>query len=86
MKIIDLRNWMLIPEFLEELNFSVDTNIPLFVYPRLAIALFRINPENIEFKIISREMVTPFTTDGGAAVLAPNWDLIHPLINDIFGQ
>jgi LCP family protein required for cell wall assembly len=79
-------NWRFLPEVLKLLYSSVDTNVPLLVYPRLAIALIRTNPENIDFKLISREMVLPFTTEGGAAVLAPNWEMINPLINDIFGQ
>jgi LCP family protein required for cell wall assembly len=86
LKLVEPRNWRLIPNFIEALNFSLDTNIPFMSYPGLTVALLRTAPEDIEYKMISRDMVIPFTTEGGAAVLAPNWDLIHPLIDDVFGQ
>jgi polyisoprenyl-teichoic acid--peptidoglycan teichoic acid transferase len=85
-KIIKLENWQYFPQFIQTLNTSFDTNIPLYLYPRLAIAILRTNADEVDFRVISREMVTPFTTEGGAAVLAPNWELINPLINDVFGQ
>jgi LCP family protein required for cell wall assembly len=86
MKMIEIKNWKHIPSLIISISRSVDTNIPVYLYPRLVYTFIRTNPEDIDFRIISREMVTPFTTDGGAAVLAPNWDLIHPLIRELFDQ
>lgn len=86
MKMIEIKNWKHIPSLIGSISRSVDTNIPVYLYPRLVFTFIRTNPEDIDFRIISREMVTPFTTDGGAAVLAPNWDLIHPLIRELFDQ
>jgi hypothetical protein len=31
-------------------------------------------------------MITPFTTAGGAQVLLPNWELINPVVMEMFGQ
>jgi polyisoprenyl-teichoic acid--peptidoglycan teichoic acid transferase len=86
LKTIKLENWKYIPQLIEAASHSVDTNIPIYMYPRIAFALLRTNPDNIDYRIISREMVIPFTTAGGAAVLAPNWELIHPLIHELFDQ
>jgi len=56
------------------------------MWPRLGLILLYTGPNNISESIITREMVTPFTTDQGANVLLPNWDLIHNLIGQVFGK
>lgn len=86
LKFLDISNWKYISQFIEVLTSTIDTNIPPYLIPKFVIALFRTGPDKVDFRIISREMITPFTTDGGAAVLAPNWELIQPLLIDIFGQ
>lgn len=65
---------------------SIDTNVPLWVWPRLAGALLRAGPNGIDSRTITRLMATPFTTDQGASVLIPNWDLINPVLKEMFGQ
>lgn len=85
-KMLDIDNWKYIPQIIEVLSTTIDTNIPPYLIPKFLIALLRTGSDNIDFRIISREMISPFTTDGGAAVLAPNWELIQPLLTDIFGQ
>jgi hypothetical protein len=40
----------------------------------------------VEARTITREMVVPFQTSGGAQVLAPNWDAINPVLKQMFGQ
>lgn len=62
----------------------LDTNIPLWQWPRLSIALLRSGPDGIDRYIINRDMVTPYTTNLGASILLPNWDSIHSLFMDIF--
>jgi len=39
----------------------------------------------MDSQTITREMVTPFQTSQGAQVLAPNWDVINPLLKRMFG-
>lgn len=64
----------------------VDTNLPVWQWPRLGLALLRATlTGNIDSCTIEREMVTPYVTAGGGQVLLPNWDLIHPLIAEMFG-
>ncbi len=65
---------------------SVDTNLPAWLWPRLGLALLRASIGGFDSHTISRDMVTPFTTEGGAAVLLPNWELIHPLVRELFGN
>ncbi len=76
--------WVRIPTVVRALLNSVDTNIPKWMWPRLGFALLRSGPNGIESYLINRDMVTPMTTPQGASVLAPNWDLIHPLIREVF--
>jgi LCP family protein required for cell wall assembly len=64
----------------------VDTNLPAWQWPRLAVALLRAGLSGADHRTLTRDMVTPFTTSEGAQVLAPNWDRIHPLIQEMFGR
>jgi polyisoprenyl-teichoic acid--peptidoglycan teichoic acid transferase len=64
---------------------AMDTNLPLWHWPRIGFAMLRSGSDGIDNRTISREMVLPFTTDGGAQVLAPNWDQIRPVVREMFG-
>jgi LCP family protein required for cell wall assembly len=78
--------WLHIPAILFELPKTVDTDIPIWQWPRLGLAFVRTGPNGIDSRTINRDMVTPFTTTGGAMVLSPNWQKINPLLMDMFGQ
>jgi LCP family protein required for cell wall assembly len=85
----DLRNpssWSHLPAFTIALGNAVDTNIPIWQWPRLALAIFRAGTGGIDARVISREDVKPFTTSGGAQVLAPIWKKINPIVKDMFDQ
>lgn len=84
-QVIAPRSWNKIPEVAIVLMDSIDTNVPPWLWPRLGVAFLRAGPEGIDSQVISREMVTPFTTSGGAQVLAPNWERINPLLMEMFG-
>ena len=79
-------NWQSVPQFVLALARVVDTNIPVWQWPRLLFALLRAFLFGIDGQTITREMVTPFQTSGGAQVLAPNWDTINPLVLKMFGE
>ena len=79
-------NWLFLPRFILSLTQVVDTNIPLWQWPRLLFALLRAFLFGIDSQTITRAMVTPFQTSQGAQVLAPNWDVINPLLKQMFGQ
>ena len=78
--------WLRWPLVINALSKSVDTNVPVWLWPRLGFTLLRSGANGIDNQTISREMATPYTTDQGASVLIPNWQLINPLLLKIFGQ
>lgn len=79
-------HWLALPRFVYSFALVVDTNIPLWQVPRLLFAVFRGFLFGIDSQTITREMVYPFETSQGAQVLAPNWDVINPLLLRMFGQ
>jgi LCP family protein required for cell wall assembly len=85
-QLLQPRNWPRIPAVIGAINRSIDTNLPLWVWPRLGFALIRSGPGRIDHQVIGREMVSATTTSEGAQVLIPDWSLINPLIEGIFGQ
>jgi LCP family protein required for cell wall assembly len=78
--------WFRLPAVAAALTGAIDTDIPVWLWPRLGLALLRVGPDGIASQSISREMVTPMTTDQGAAVLLPDWQQINPLLLQLFGQ
>lgn len=79
-------SWPRLPGVFVATVDSVDTNIPLWHMPRILLAVLRAGPDGIDNRVITRDMVFPFTTGGGAQVLGPNWDRINPLLLEMFGQ
>lgn len=78
--------WPRMPAVISAGLRSVDTNLPFWLWPRLGVAVLRAGPGGIDSQIIRREMTAPVTTTEGAQVLAPNWELIRPLVNQVFDQ
>jgi len=85
-KVIDPRYWSRLPGASGAIFQAVETDIPVWQWPRLGFALARASLLGIDNHIIAREMVTPFQTSGGAQVLLPNWEAINPVLLDIFDQ
>ncbi len=79
-------NWRSLPNFIFASVQTIDTNIPLWQMPRLLFALVRTPFFGIDSQTITRDMVFPFQTTAGAQVLAPNWDVINPLLLKMFGR
>jgi len=78
-------NWGRWPGVIAGLSQAVQTNLPIYDWPRLGLALVRAALTNsINSRVLDRDYVTPFTTDQGANILLPNWDAIRPLIVDLF--
>jgi LCP family protein required for cell wall assembly len=78
--------WVRLPAVYEAVMKVTTTNIPAWQLPRLGLALLRAGSNGINFRSITREEVQPFTTSGGAQVLAPNWDKINPIVKQMFGN
>lgn len=79
-------SWPKFPQFVLSLAKVVDTNIPLWQWPRLLFVLARAPLFGIDSRTITPEMVVPFTTPGGAQVLGPNWGEINQLMDEMFGR
>jgi len=77
-------HWLDIPGVTIAFLKSIDTNVPVWMWPRLIFTLLRTGINNIDNQIIGREMTTPIVNENGANVLLPQWDLIRPLINTMF--
>ncbi|PKN94238.1 MAG: hypothetical protein CVU44_07515 [Chloroflexi bacterium HGW-Chloroflexi-6] len=77
-------SWPRLPSFYLAVREATQIDVPAWQWPRLGLAILRAGPGGIEARAISREMVTPFTTDGGAQVLGPNWEAIDILIEEMF--
>ena len=76
-----------LPDILIASLDTIDTDIPIWQLPRVAVAVLRSYlTEKIEFVIIQREMVVPWLTPAGAQVLLPDWAQIQPLVKEEFGQ
>ncbi len=78
--------WSSLPRFIVFLSEVIETDIPIWDWPRLLFALLRSFVFGIDSRSITREMVVPFTTSGGAQVLAPNWAAIDPVLEEMFGK
>jgi LCP family protein required for cell wall assembly len=83
-KLINPAYWSHLPRFILSLTQFIDTNIPIWQWPRLLFAFVRALLFGIDSQAITREMVNPFQTSGGAQVLAPNWEAIQPLLHEMF--
>jgi LCP family protein required for cell wall assembly len=79
-------NWSRLPAVLVATSNAVDTDVPAWQWPRLAFAVLRVGPAGLDTRAVSRDMVTPFITAGGADVLRPNWGAINPVLKEMFGQ
>ena len=86
-QVLSPASWSRWPQVLEAVSASVDTNLPFWQWPRLGFAVLRAGiGDSINNTTIQREMTQSYITSGGADVLLPNWDLIHPLVKEMLGQ
>lgn len=76
--------WIRFPLILGTAQSLVDTDIPVWQWPRLVMVLMRGIPEQFMSETLGRDMVTPYITAGGANVLLPNWELIWALSGKLF--
>ena len=85
-KLIVPSGWLKIPALLMALPNAIQTNIPLWQVPRLGFAFVRGTWLGMDNRTIDWEMVTPYVTSGGAQVLLPKWDVINPVLDEMFGE
>jgi LCP family protein required for cell wall assembly len=63
---------------------AVETDIPIYLWPKMGLTLLLVGTDGIDGRVITRDMVSPFVTNEGAQVLEPRWELIQPLIQEMF--
>jgi LCP family protein required for cell wall assembly len=73
-----------LPAIVLALANTIETDLPIWQWPRIALALLRAGPDGIDGRTITREMAAGFFTAEGANVLLPNWDLINPMVDELF--
>jgi LCP family protein required for cell wall assembly len=80
-------SWPRIPLVITTSLQALNTNLPFFEIPRLGVAMVRaIISDSINSQTITREMVYPTITADGANILLPNWEMINPLLMEMFGE
>ncbi len=75
-KVINPHYWARLPGASAAIFQAVETDIPVWQWPRLGFALARASLSGIDNRIITREMNILFQTNGGAQVLLPS--RLHP--------
>jgi LCP family protein required for cell wall assembly len=70
------------PALLQAISSALETDMPVVRWG--AIAMIAARSPTIERAVIGESETQPFTTDGGAWVLLPNWDVINPILADLF--
>ncbi len=78
--------WPRLPLAVTTAAGAIQTNITPWEMIRLLPALLAVGPSGVERRVVEGNMIQPFTTTGGAAVLLPVWSEINPVLLVMFGQ
>ncbi len=76
--------WPRIPAVLVAASKAIETDLPLPLWPRMAYGMLFSAVNGFDSHTFDRNAVTPWVTDEGAQVLLPNWELINPMMEEIF--
>ncbi len=79
-------NWPRWPLAAAQLISAVDSDIPIWIWPRLLTATARVGVDGIDSHVLQRGQVVGMVTTNGAQVLQPVWSEINPLLLEVFGQ
>ncbi len=77
---------MLFPLLLEQFNQIVETDLTLTEQLFLLRDLYLLNDVPVNARVIEPPLVYNYVTEGGAQVLLPNWALVRPVLEEMFGQ
>ncbi len=83
-EVLNPLKWPRIPAVLAVAAANIDTDLPIWLWPRTAYALIFSSLKGFDAHTLDRTMITPWVTDEGAQVLKPNWELMNPLIDGLF--
>jgi LCP family protein required for cell wall assembly len=77
--------WPRLPAVYRAVVTNVDTNLGPLEMLRVLVTALRVGPDGVEHRVIDRNMTRPWTTPTGGAVLLPRWDVIEPVVEELFG-
>jgi LCP family protein required for cell wall assembly len=83
-RLLETSSWPRLPAAYQAFVRHVDTDLRIWELVLTAITLLRVGPDGIEHHTIDREMVSPWTTPTGGAVLLPDWERIAPVVQNLF--
>lgn len=83
-EVLNPLKWPRIPAVLAVAAANIDTDLPIWLWPRTAYGLIFSAVKGFDAHTLDRSMITPWVTDEGAQVLKPNWELMNPLIDGLF--
>jgi anionic cell wall polymer biosynthesis LytR-Cps2A-Psr (LCP) family protein len=63
----------------------LDTNLGPVEMLQRGVTALRVNPDHLKHQVVDRDMVQSWTTPTGGAVLLPRWDVIKPVVAELFG-
>lgn len=78
--------WVRIPAIVVAFAQSIDSNVPVWIWPRLIYGAAFSAVKGFSFNTLDWDWVTSWVTSDGAHVLLPNWDLINPFVQSIFSN
>lgn len=79
-QLLNPSTWPRLPQALTNVLGAMDTNLPIWLWPRMILSFAFSSIFGFETLTIDRSMVTPSVTAEGAQVLLPNWGVILPYI------
>ncbi len=79
-------NWTRLPAVFLAVTEHVETNLGPVEMVLLSVTALRMGEDGMEHHVIDRDMTRPWTTPTGGAVLLPRWDVIDPLVEDLFAR
>lgn len=85
-QLVNPANWWRIPDVYAAVMTNVESDMTVFDIALLAPAILRVGPDGVDHRVMSREnsMVynAGFTND--PYLLAPNWPVIDPVVEEMF--
>ena len=73
------------PLLLEQFNQIVETDLTLAEQLYLLRDLYLLDDVQVNARVIEPPLVYNYVTEGGAQVLLPNWALVRPVLEEMFG-
>jgi len=72
-----------IPQLWEQSRSMITTDMSLADVLKLGEVAFRLEGQNVRFRNIGYQQITPWTTPHGGNVFLPNWEEIEPVVTEV---